>query len=99
MKNFHNNKFAIIWSNGNVCSGNPEIIAKHFLKANNLRLGIIRVNGQLFYSTKSNNSGSWQTHGSIFDTGNRENNRKAALAHYFFHFIINNQCGFHIIAL
>ena len=60
------NKFALIWNNGKVCIGEDWIIAKHFLKSKNLMLGIIRVNGQLFYSTKSNRSSSWQTkHGRL----------------------------------
>lgn len=93
------NKFALVWNNGKVCTGEDWAIAKHFLKSKNLMLGIIRVNGQLFYSTKSNRSSSWQTKGSIIDTGNRELNRKAALSHFFFHFILPVQNGFHIIAL
>ena len=97
--NKHCNKFAIVWSNGKVCIGEDWVIAKHFLKSKNLMLGIIRVNGQLFYSTKSNRSSSWQTKGSIVDTGNREKNRKAALSHFFFNFILPAQNGFHIIAL
>ncbi len=97
--NKHCNKFAIVWSNGKVCIGEDWVIAKHFLKAKNLMLGIIRVNGQLFYSTKSNRSSSWQTKGSIIDTGNRERNRKAALSHFFFNFILPVQNGFNIIAL
>ena len=95
----HKNKFALIWNNGKVCTGEDWAITKHFLKAKNLHLGIIRVNGQLFYSTKNAHSGSWQTKGSIIDTGNRELNRKAALSHFFFHFILPAQNGFHIIAL
>ena len=93
------NKFALIWNNGKVCIGEDRIIAKHFLKSKNLMLGIIRVNGQLFYSTKSNRSSSWQTKGSIIDTGNRVLNRKAALSHFFFHFILPVQKGFRIITL
>ena len=49
----NNHKFALVWNNGKVCIGEDWIIAKHFLKSKNLMLGIIRVNGQLFYSTKS----------------------------------------------
>ena len=93
------NKFALVWNNGKVCIGEDWIIAKHFLKSKNLMLGIIRVNGQLFYSTKSNRSSSWQTKGSIIDSGNRVLNRKAALSHFFFHFILPVQNGFHIITL
>ena len=93
------NNFALIWNNGKVCTGEDWAIAKHFLKTKNLHLGIIRVNGQLFYSTKNAHSSSWQTKGSIIDTGNRELNRKAALSHFFFHFILPKQIGFHIIAL
>ena len=93
------NKFALIWNSGKVCIGEDWIIAKHFLKSKNLRLGIICVNGQLFYSTKSNRSHSWQTKGSIIDTGNRSLNRKAALSHFFFNFILPVPNGFHIIAL
>ena len=95
----NNHKFAIIWNNGKVCTGEDWAISNHFLKVKHLHLGIIRVNGQLFYSTKSNRSSSWQTKGSIIDTGNRELNRKAALSHFFFHFILPRQIGFHIIAL
>ena len=93
------NKYALIWNNGKICTGEDWIIAKHFLKYKNLLLGIIRVNGQLFYSTKNAHSSSWQTKGSIIDTGSRELNRKAALSHFFFNFILPVQNGFHIIAL
>ncbi len=62
------NKFALIWNNGKVCSGEDLAIANHFLKVKNLHLSLIRVNGQLFYSTKHNRSNSWQTKGSISDT-------------------------------
>ena len=92
-------KFALIWNNGKVCIGEDWIIARHFLNAKNIKLGIIRVNGQLFYSTKDNFSCSWQTKGAIYDTGNKDLNRKAALAHYFLHFILPDQNGFDIRAL
>ena len=92
-------KYALIWNNGKICTGEDWIIAKHFLKSKNLLLGIIRVNDQLFYSTKNAHTSSWQTKGSIIDTGNRELNRKAALSHFFFNFILPVQNGFHIIAL
>lgn len=39
------NKFTLVWYNDEVCIGEGWIISKHFLKAKNLRLGIIRVNG------------------------------------------------------
>lgn len=93
------NKFVLVWNNGKVCTGEDWVISKHFLKTKNLHLGIIRVNGQLFYSTKNANFSSWQTKGSIIDTGNRELNRKAALSHFFVNFILPVQNGFHIIAL
>ena len=92
-------KFALIWNNGKVCIGEDWIIARHFLNAKNIKLGIIRVNGQLFYSTKDNFSCSWQTKGAIYDTGSKDLNRKAALAHYFLHFILPDQNGFDIRAL
>ena len=95
----NNNKFAIIWNNAKVCTREDWAIATHFLKVKHLHLGIIRVNGQLFYSTRSNCFSSWQKKGSIIDTGNRELNRKAALSHFFLHLILPVQNGFHIIAL
>ena len=89
----------LIWNNGKICVGEDWIISRHFLKAKNLKLGIIRVNGQLFYSTKDIFSNSWQTKGAIHDSGNKNLNRKAALAHYFLHFILPAQNGFYIRTL
>ena len=90
-------KYALVWNNGKVCVGEDWVIAKHYLKVKNMKLGIIRVNKQLFYSIKKKHSSSWQTKGAIVDTRNADLNRRLALIDYFECFILPFQKGFKVV--
>lgn len=92
-------RFALIWQDGSFSFGEDFSIAKSYCKRKKLILGLLKLHNRnnLVYSLKI--GGQWIQQGTITDSGNIEENRKAAFRDFFRRFLLNNQNGFSIIKL
>ena len=94
----HTQNYAIIWRDGKYSVGEDHVIAKSYCKRKRLTLGLLRLNGssRVVYSFKVN--GRWKPQGTIIDTNDYDNNRRAAFKDFFRH-LLNNQDEFSIVRL
>lgn len=99
MKSNRNKKFALIWKSGGYIIGADWVVAKHYLKSINSRIGLIEVSNQLIYSIKDNSGGSWQACRAIKRNSNHTINRQNALRDYFYSYLLTNQSNFTILEL
>ena len=94
-----NNHFMLVWHKGGYISGSEWSIARKYCKAKRLILGLVKIEGrnQFVYSLKVN--GRWLPQGTIDDTGDYDNNRKAAYKDFFNNTLIKQQDDFSIFPL
>ncbi len=91
--------YVLIWHKGGYICGTDWSIARKYCKVKRLILGIVKIEGraQLVYSFKLN--GRWSPQGTIDDTGDYDNNRRAAFKDFFHKTLKRLQDDFSIIAL
>lgn len=91
--------FSILWHDGAYSVGDVCAIVKAYCKKMNTHIGLLKLKGcnKIVYSLKVN--GNWIPKGTINDTGNFTNNRRAAYRAFFRTYLLRNQIGFSIIKL
>lgn len=98
-KKLSDNHFVLVWHKGGYINGSEWRIARKYSKAKRLILGLVKIEGrnQFVYSLKVN--GRWLPQGTIDDTGDYDNNRKAAYKDFFNNTLIKQQDDFSIFPL
>ena len=93
------NQFVLIWHRGGYLSGSDWSIARKYCKSKRLILGLVKLEGRAEFVYSFKVKGRWLPQGTIDDTGDYENNRRAALRHFFHNVLIKHQDDFSIFPL
>ena len=92
-------QYVLMWHKGGYICGTDWSIARKYCKVKRLIMGLVKIEGraQMVYSFKLNDR--WSPQGTIEDTGDYENNRRAAFKDFLHRRLTALQDDFCIIAL